>query len=127
MQLLVRMLYLVPGLVNFVPVLGVLGADRLEALYGQQFAGPDILLLLQHRAVLFGVLGALLMVAAFRSQLRGVATTAGLVSMISYVLLALPLSNHSAAIQRVFWADVICIVLLIAGSIISARTQRRVD
>jgi hypothetical protein len=62
--------------------------------------------------VLFGLLGALLIAAAFRPPLRTVAAIAGLVSMLTFAWLALPLAEHNAAIQRVFWIDIVASVLL---------------
>lgn len=125
MHQVIRLFFLIPGLIHLLPVAGVLGADRLEELYGQRFVGNDLLLLLQHRAVMFGLIGALLVAAAIRPQLRLLATIAGVVSMGSYMLLALPLSSHGAAIQRVFWVDAIAIVLLVVGSLLSGRFERR--
>jgi hypothetical protein len=55
------------GLVNLMPAVGILGSARLEALYGLPLAGDDLLLLMRHRAALFGVLGALLMIGYWAS------------------------------------------------------------
>lgn len=125
MQTLAKILYVAAGLINIIPVTGVLGAARLEALYGQSFVGADLVLLMRHRAVFFGLLGVLLIAAAFQSQLRSLAAVAGLVSMGSYMLLALPLGEHGAAVQRVFWADLVGIVLLAAGWWLSSRDGRQ--
>jgi hypothetical protein len=107
-----KVLFVVVGLINALHSIGVLGSDQLASLYGQSVSDPDLLLLLRHRAVLFGLLGALLIAAAFRVQLRKVATTAGLISMASYCLLALPLDTHGGELQRVFWIDVVALPLL---------------
>ena len=121
MRHIATVLFNLAGLVNLMPVVGVLGAARLEALYGFPLAGDDLLLLMRHRAVLFGVLGAFIVVAAFRVQWRAIATIAGLISMLSFVLLALPLDVHGEAVRRVFWVDVIASVLLLLGYWISTR------
>lgn len=121
MRVLLRLLFLIPGLINLAPVAGVLGVEQLQSLYGQRFEGVDELLLLQHRAVLFGLLGTLLVVAAFRPRFRLLATIAGCVSMISYMILAMPLSSHTAEIQRVFWVDAAAVVLLALGGALSAK------
>jgi hypothetical protein len=115
------MLFILAGLVNLMPVVGTLGAARLESLYGLSLAGEDLLLLMRHRAALFGVLGSFLVIAAFKVQWRVAATVAGLVSMLSFVFLALPLSAHGEAVQRVFWVDIITSVALLAGYWASIR------
>ena len=56
---------------------------------------------------------AFIVLAAFRTQWRPAATLAGLVSMISFAALALPIEAHNEAMQRVIWIDVGAIVLLV--------------
>jgi hypothetical protein len=121
MRHVVTALFLIAGIVNFLPVMGVLGEARLESLYGIDVAGDDLLLLMRHRAVLFGILGGFMMLAAFRVHWRTTATVAGLISMVSYLVLALPLAPHGAPIQKVFWIDVVAVVLLLAGFLLSRR------
>lgn len=116
MKHLVGAAYAAVGLLHLYPALGVLGPRRLEALYGVPVNSPDLELLLRHRAVLFGLLGVLLLAAAWRPSLRGVAVVAGLVSMGSFVMLALPLGHHGPLLERVFRADAVgCAVLLAAA------------
>jgi hypothetical protein len=123
MRHLATILFVLVGLVNFVPIVGVLGAERLEAVYGVPITHHDLLLLLRHRSVLFGLLGGLLIFAAFRPQWRPLATVAGLVSMITYLLLAWPIPAHGVAVQKVFWADAVATVLLIAAYLISRNNS----
>ncbi len=112
MPTVTKALFVVVGLINALPLVGVFGSAQLASLYGQTIADADLLLLLRHRAVLFGLLGAVLIAAAFLVQLRTLAATAGLISMASYCLLALPLSAHGGELQRVFWVDVAALPLL---------------
>jgi len=119
---LVVVLFLIPAVINLLPLSGVLGAGQLQTLYGMSLAGADLLLLLQHRAVVIGVVGLLLLAAAIRPALRPAASVAGLLSMGSYLFLALPLGEHNTELQRVFWADVIALVsLLLAVSLSRVR------
>lgn len=114
-------LFILVGLINLFPSIGVLGAARLEGLYGVALAGDDLLLLMRHRAVLLGLVGVFILIAAIRVQWRKAATVAGLVSMLSFILIAIPPQAHGAALQRVFWIDVIACVLLLGGYLISRR------
>jgi len=52
---------IVAGIINTIPVSGVLSGAQLQKLYGLPFAAadPNTKLLLQHRAVLFGIVGGL--------------------------------------------------------------------
>ncbi len=125
MRVLTTLLFVLVGLVNIAPVVGVLGAAQLEALYGQAIADQELLLLLRHRAVLLGLLGGLLMFAAFRPPLRTVATVAGILSMGSFCWLALPLEVHGQALQRVFWIDVAAMLLLILAWCLDRSTLLR--
>jgi hypothetical protein len=64
MRYLITAMLTVVGMIHLLPLAGVLGAARLEALYGVAVDGSDLEILLRHRAVLFGLLGAFLVVAA---------------------------------------------------------------
>jgi hypothetical protein len=108
----VRALFVVVAIVNLLPLSGVLGAARLEALYGLPMQDPGLLLLMRHRAVLFGLVGGLILVAAFVPTLRVVAALIGLGSLLSFVVLALPPGVHGAPLQRVFWVDLVASLLL---------------
>lgn len=123
MRILVTALFVVVGLINLAPVIGVLGAAQLETLYSRPFVEHDLLLLMRHRAVLFGLLGGLIIFSAFRPALRDAATAAGLVSMVSFCWLALPLEAHNQTVQRVFWIDAFAILLLILAWWLSGRLR----
>jgi hypothetical protein len=59
-QSLVSAMFLVVAIIHLLPVSGVFGAKRLAALYGISFNDPNQAILMRHRAVLFGLLGAFL-------------------------------------------------------------------
>jgi hypothetical protein len=126
------MRYLLPGLflfaavVNLAPVLGALSAERLAALYGVQIQDPDLVLLMRHRALLFGIVGVLLVAAAFRPSLRLTALLAGLASMLSFIGLALS-GGVSERLQRIATVDLVASfgLLVAAGLLFIGRDSRR--
>ena len=126
MGALVTTLYLVAALINLAPVSGVFGAARLEVLYGLPFADPNLLVLMRHRAVLFGIVGVLLAVAAFVPGIRTIATVAGLISMVSYIVVVWLVgpSEINDALRRVMWVDVVGIVALVAAVLIDRGLAR---
>lgn len=89
MELAIVLILLGTGVVNGLPLLGIAGAGALRALYGVAVTDPDLLVLMRHRAVLLGLLGAALAGAAFVPSWRLPAIVAGLVSMGVFVVLAL--------------------------------------
>ncbi len=65
MRYLVSAMLVVVGVIHLLPLSGVLGSERLAALYGLSFNDPDLAILMRHRAVLFGLLGLFFLFAAF--------------------------------------------------------------
>jgi hypothetical protein len=66
--------------------------------------------------VLFGLLGVLLIAAAFRPDLRAVALIAGLVSTVSFLAIAWGLGGYNAQVARVVAADLLAVVLLLVAA-----------
>lgn len=124
MRYLVPAMLLVVGLIHLLPLPGVLGGDRLAALYGLTLADPSLEILLRHRAVLFGLLGVFLVVAAFRRAYQGSALVAGLVSVVSFLVLAWSVGGYTAQVGRVVTADVIALACLLVGLAAHAYTRR---
>ena len=109
------------GVINTLPLMGVLGAERLQALYAMPFEDANLRILMRHRAVLFGLLGGAMIAAAFIPHWRAPLAIAGLVSMVSFIVLAQLEGGGNAAIRRVVVADVIAIVPLLAALLWSQR------
>ncbi len=115
---------LVVGVIHLLPVTGVAGGARLEALYGVRFDDPTVLLLMRHRALLFGLLGAFMVYASFRSHLHGLAVTAGWVSVLGFLVLAWHTPMMHAALTRVVIADLVAAVALAVASVLLWMTPR---
>lgn len=115
MKMLVTVLFLLAAMVNLAPSVGVLSGARLEALYGITVRDPNLLLLMRHRAVLFAVVGGLLLAGAFHPPLRDVATLCGMLSMVSFVVLAMLTEGINPSLNRVLLIDLVAIVLLVGG------------
>ena len=109
------------GVIHLLPLPGVLGAGQLTRLYGVATDDPNAVILLQHRALLFGLLGVLLIAAAFRPELRAVALVAGLVSTVSFLVIAWGVGGYNAQVARVVVADVLAVVLLLLAAAIEWR------
>ena len=121
MRLLVMLVLLAVGVIHLLPLVGVLGADRLQTLYGIAIEGPDLQILMRHRAVLFGLLGSLMAVAAFRPSLQAVAIVMGLVSVLSFLALALGVSGYGDPVARIVLADTVALPCLVAAALVKWR------
>lgn len=123
LQRVITGLFLIAGLINFVPLAGVMGNTLLESAYGIEVASADLSLLLRHRAVLFGIVGGLLLVSAFKPALRVTAGVCGMISMTSFILLyflAGPINPELAGVMR---ADLAGIAALALGIALSAKER----
>jgi hypothetical protein len=116
MRYLVSVMLMIVGIIHLLPLSGALGADRLAALYGLSFDEPNLAILMRHRAVLFGLLGIFLVVAAFRPDWQGIALVAGFASVLSFLYLAWSVGSYNARIGRVFIADVVALACLVLGA-----------
>ncbi len=115
MRHLITAMLVVVGIIHLLPLSGVLGSERLAVLYGISFDEPNLAILMRHRAVLFGLLGAFLLVAAFRPLLQLIAFIAALGSVLSFLWLAWSVGNYNAEVARVFTADLVALGCLVVG------------
>ena len=116
MNHLVSAMLIIVGLIHLLPLSGVLGGEKLSALYGLSVNEPNLVILMRHRAVLFGLLGAFFVFAAFRREFQPLAFIAAYVSVISFLYLSWSTGNYNAQIARVFTADIVALACLIIGS-----------
>jgi hypothetical protein len=116
MRYLVSVMLVIVGVIHLLPLSGVLGSEKLAALYGLPFEEPNLLILMRHRAVLFGLLGGFLLFAAFSSAYQTAALVAGLISVVSFLGLAWPVAAANAQLARVFSVDLLALACLVVGA-----------
>jgi hypothetical protein len=109
------LLLVVAGVIHLLPLQGVMGASMVARLYGVAVSDPNLEVLLRHRAVMFGLLGVLLLAAAWRVELRGVAFAAGLISAGGFLVVAALVGDYNRLIGRVVIADVVAVICLLLG------------
>ena len=126
MRYLISVTLIIAGIIHLLPLSGVLGADRLSALYGTTVSDPNLVILMRHRAVLFGILGLFFVFAAFRPTFQPLAFLAGFISVISFLWLAWSTGNYNMQINRIVVADIIALGSLIVGSVAYYYAKQRV-
>ena len=124
MKYLVSAMLVIVGVIHLIPLCGVLGSDRLALLYGLQFNEPNLEILMRHRAVLLGLLGAFMVFAAFKPAYQTLAFIGGFISVVSFVYLAWAVGSYNEQVGRVFVADVVALGCLVVGGAVHAVLQR---
>jgi len=121
MQYLVSASLILAGIIHLLPLPGLLGAEKLTALYGLDLSEPNLSILMRHRAVLFGLLGSFLVYAAFKPSLQPLAFVAAFVSVVSFLLLAWSSGGYNTQVGRVVTADLVALAVLVIGAAVRAR------
>lgn len=125
MQKAITALLILVGIIHLLPISGVLGAERLSALYGLSFQEPNISILMRHRAILFGILGLFFVYAAFQPTLQPLAFAAGFISVISFVGIAWSVGGYNAAVGKVVLADLVALASLLLAVILYFMVSRQ--
>ena len=113
MNSVIMSMLLVAGAIHVLPSTGVLGASHLASLYDVTIEDPNLLIMMRHRAVLFTLLGLLLIYAAFKPSLQTLAIFGGLVSASAFLWLAMTAPEYNSNLTRVVYADIVAIVALL--------------
>lgn len=112
----VAVVLFIVGIVDLLPATLVIAPGRSLELYGVLVESPVLTLLMRHRAVLEGLIGLGLMIAAFRPSLRPTALTAGIVSKLSFALVVLISGGSLPSLHTMAWVQFAGLLLLIIAS-----------
>jgi hypothetical protein len=105
------------ALIHLLPLIGALGPSHVANMYDVKVDGPDLAVLLVHRAILFGLLAAGLIAAIFCEDARPYAIGAVLVSDVAFLAIAGLNSGINDKMKRVVRADIISIGLLAVAAL----------
>ena len=121
MKSFAKVIIIIVGLINFFPIVGLVSAQMLSQLYGGVALDGDLLILMRHRALLFGILGGFIIFSAFRPVLQPAAIVMGLVSMLGFTALVLGAGDYGEKLYRVAIID----IFASAGMILVAILRKR--
>ena len=117
MAKLIMTCLIIVGLINFIPVIGVLSSQKLESSYSISLISNDLIILMRHRALLFGVLGGFVLYSAFVVAYQGAAMVMAATSMIGFALLVFFVGEYNQSIFNVLVVDLIGIAFLLIAVI----------
>ena len=118
----ISILLFVVGVINFLPVMGVLSASRLAEAYSIQLLGNDLVILMRHRALLFGIVGGFVLYSVFVPAMQPAAMVMAGISMAGFLFFLWQEGGYNAALHKVMIADIVGIACL-AGAVILKTLQ----
>jgi hypothetical protein len=111
-------LLFIVGVINFLPVLGVLSAARLSQAYAIELDGNDLVILMRHRALLFGIVGGFILYSAFVPGYQAAAMVMAALSMLGYIFLLWQEGGYNASLHRIMLVDIAGIICLAAAAVL---------
>ena len=119
MELTYRIALLIAGLINLLPSLLAFLPDKISKSYGIDISNANYELLLRHRAILLGIIGVLMIFSAIVKKHYEIATTIGLISMISFIILYFLIGKDiNQELKKVMMIDVVATVILCIGFVL---------
>jgi hypothetical protein len=106
------LLFLV-GLINFLPILGVISLDKINQAYGLSATDNNLEVLLRHRALLFGLVGGFIIFSVFNPQYQMAAMIFAAISMLGYLIIFWSVGDLNAALLKVAQIDIVGVILLL--------------
>lgn len=112
-------LLFVVGVINFLPVLGMLSTARLSRAYAIELNDSNLVILLRHRALLFGIVGGFILYAVVVPDFRVTAMVMAAVTMSGYIFFMRQVGNYNAALRKVMLVDVVGIACLAGAALLN--------
>jgi len=116
-KMYLTLLFLV-GVINFLPIIGMLSLDKVNQAYGLSVTENNLEILLRHRALLFGLIGGFIIYSVFNPQQQTAAITLAAISMLGYLFFFWSVGGSNPALLKVAQVDIIGVVLLFGAIII---------
>jgi len=111
------------GVINFLPVIGVLSAEKLSGAYSVELIGNDIIILMRHRALLFGLVGGFILYSVFKPSYQSAAMVMAAISMLGFLYFVWASGDYNASTSKIATIDLVGIVCLVIVSVLKYVTR----
>ncbi len=101
--------------IHLIPTIGIFGASKLHALYGMDFENENLIVLMRHRASMFGTLTGFLLYAAYDRKFERAGLIVGVCSVVPFLVFAHTSGSLNESVRRVVVADWIALACLAVG------------
>jgi hypothetical protein len=81
-------------------------------MYGIHIGDANLQILMLHRALMFGLLGGLILFSAFRPSLQPVSMLLAFISMAGFIAIALTTAGYNEQLTRVVAVDAVALLML---------------
>jgi hypothetical protein len=116
----IQVLLFIVGVINFLPVMGVISADKLSRAYQIDLPGNDLIILLRHRAILFGVVGGFILYSVFQPMYQDAAMVMAAITMVGYLYIVWAVGGYNKAIFKVAMVDAVGIMCLLLATVLKS-------
>ena len=110
-KIYLSLLFLV-GVINFLPIVGILSLDKINQAYGLSVDDNSLAILLRHRALLFGLIGGFVIYSVFKPQYQIASIVLAAISMLGYLYFFWFIGDSNPVLLKIAQADIVGIVLL---------------
>lgn len=107
-------------------MVGVLSAAKISSAYSIDLVGNDIIILLRHRALLFGIVGGFVLFSVYKPAYQSVAMVMAAISMVGFLYFVWAMDDYNDSITRIAMIDlagIACLVLATVLKYVSAKKQ----
>ena len=119
METIFRICLFIAAIINIAPSILAFLPTKISDSYGINIPDHNYELLLRHRAVLFGIVGGIMMHSVFTKKHYHLSVIVGLASMISFLILTKMVNGEiNPELGKVLKFDILGIVVLLFGFIL---------
>lgn len=118
----IPVLLFIVGVINFLPVVGVLSAEKLSQAYSIDLLDNNLVILMRHRALLFGVVGGFILYSVFVPSYQCAAMVMAAISMFGYLYLVWAVGGANESILKVAMIDGLGIACLVVAAVLKYVT-----
>ena len=118
METVFRITLFIAGGINLLPSILAFLPEKISKSYGIEIPNVNFELLLRHRAILFAIVGGLMVYSAVSKNFYSISVTVGLISMISFIILYFLMNGINPELEKVMKIDLIAVIVLLVGFIL---------
>ena len=118
----IPILFWILAIIHSLSALSGVSSDRLASLYGVSSDDETLMTLLHHRAVLFGLVALACILAAHKPNLRWPVLIGAIISMLSFILIAIPRGQLSGPLAKIAYVDGFGLIIAACLAVLLIRT-----